>query len=208
MPPSPKFTRQQIVEAALGLINEKGIEALTARELASALGSSSRPIFTVFRDMDDLRGAVREAAENRFAKRLQDAMHYTPAFKMVGMQSILFAMEEPELFKLLNMTGGSRAIDFDELFERNAGRKGGFMGFITEQYGLNEREAKALFKHVWVYTYGIGVLCATGMCSFTREQLVQMLGSDFQGMLMYIKSGGINRVTDTPVPNDREEVGG
>jgi len=47
MPPKPKFTREEVVDTAIELIKDKGIEALTARELGAKLGSSARPIFTV-----------------------------------------------------------------------------------------------------------------------------------------------------------------
>ena len=52
MPPKPKFTKEEIVAAALTLVSEKGMEALTARELGLRLGSSARPIFTVFQSME------------------------------------------------------------------------------------------------------------------------------------------------------------
>ena len=62
MPPKPKFTREKVVEVALTLVGERGMAALTARELGERLGSSARPIFTVFRNMEELTEAVREAA--------------------------------------------------------------------------------------------------------------------------------------------------
>lgn len=62
MPPKPKFTKEEVVEAALRLISEKGTDALTARELGERLGSSARPIFTTFRNMEELMGEVRKAA--------------------------------------------------------------------------------------------------------------------------------------------------
>ena len=52
MPPKPKFTKEEIVTAALNITREKGIDAVTAREIAAKLGSSARPIFTVFRNMN------------------------------------------------------------------------------------------------------------------------------------------------------------
>ena len=62
MPPKPKFTREEVVEVALKLVSEKGMESLTARELGERLGSSARPIFTAFRNMEELTDAVRAAA--------------------------------------------------------------------------------------------------------------------------------------------------
>ena len=66
MPPKPKFTRDEIVQAALTIVSEKGVEALTAKELGDALGASARPIFTVFASMKEVQDAVREAAMRRF----------------------------------------------------------------------------------------------------------------------------------------------
>ena len=66
MPPKPKFARDEIVQAALTIVSEKGVEALTAKELGDALGASARPIFTVFASMKEVQDAVREAAMRRF----------------------------------------------------------------------------------------------------------------------------------------------
>lgn len=48
MPPKVKFTRDEIIAAALELVRERGIASITARALGEKLGISSRPIFTAF----------------------------------------------------------------------------------------------------------------------------------------------------------------
>ena len=55
MPPKAKFTRDEILEMAFQIAKEEGIDAVTARELGSRLGSSARPIFTVFENMDEVK---------------------------------------------------------------------------------------------------------------------------------------------------------
>ena len=52
MPPKPKFSREEIVDAALDIVSREVVSALSARELGEKLGSSPRPIFTVFKSMD------------------------------------------------------------------------------------------------------------------------------------------------------------
>ena len=64
MPPRPKFTKEEIVAAALELVSERGLEYLPTRNLGEKLGSSARPIFTVFISMDDVQREVRAAALN------------------------------------------------------------------------------------------------------------------------------------------------
>lgn len=198
MPPKPKFTKEEIVAAALELVSEKGIEALTARELGVRLGSSARPIFTVFNSMEEVQVEVRAAALKRFESYAEKAMHYTPVFKQVGMQMILFAMEEPKLYQLVYMSGNAGATDFEGITQQLGDVAQLCVDVIQRDYGLSESDAKVLFEHVWIYTFGIGALCATGMCRFSQEEIIQMLGQDFMAMLFYAKSGRMNM--PTPIP--------
>lgn len=198
MPPKPKFTKEEIITAALELVSEKGIEALTARELGARLGSSARPIFTVFNSMEEVQEEVRAAALKRFESYAEKAMHYTPVFKQVGMQMILFAIEEPKLYQLIYMSENAGATDFESILERLGDVAQLCVDVIQRDYGLSEKDARALFEHVWIYTFGIGALCATGMCRFSREEIIQMIGQDFMAMLFYAKSGRMNM--STPVP--------
>jgi len=198
MPPKPKFTKEEIVAAALELVSEKGMEALTARELGERLGSSARPIFTVFNSMEEVQEEVRSAALKRFESYAEKAMHYTPVFKQVGMQMILFAMEEPKLYQLVYMSENAGAADFESIVQRLGDVALLCVDVIQRDYGLGEKEARLLFEHVWIYTFGIGALCATGMCRFSQEEIIQMLGQDFMAMLFYAKSGRMSM--PTPIP--------
>ena len=199
MPPKPKFTKEEIVAAALALVSEKGTEALTARELGLRLGSSARPIFTVFQSMEEVQRQLRQAAMERFDSFAEKAMHYTPAFKQFGMQMILFAKEEPRLFRLLFMTENDRARSFEDVLAELGGTALLCIRLIERDYGLTEQEAMELFRHVWIHTYGIGALCATGMCSFSEEEINGMLGHAFLAMMLLIKSGKLQEKTVTPV---------
>ena len=158
MPPKPKFTREEIVDAALALVSEEGIEHLTARELAKRLGASSQPIFTVFADMDEVRDAVYAAASQRMAMFASQSAGYTFAFKQTGMQIILFAMQEPKLFQLLLMSEADAPTSFEGMLETRGGRPDALIDLVSSEYDLTHDEAKVLFQHMWIYTYGIAAL--------------------------------------------------
>ena len=53
MPPKPKFTREEVASVAFAMIKEGGVSALTARDLGARMGTSARPIFTLFKNMED-----------------------------------------------------------------------------------------------------------------------------------------------------------
>lgn len=205
MPPKPKFTREEIIAAALELVSEKGINALTARDLGAKLGSSARPIFTAFKNMEEVQQAVRQAAMARFNAFAGKAVHYTPAFKQFGMQMVLFAKEEPKLFQLLFMAENENARSFDALFEDLGETAKLCVQVIETDYGMTPEDAKWLFQHVWIHTFGIGVLCAAHVCQFQEEEINALLGEDFMAMMLLAKSGRLREQTVLPSRKTEQE---
>ena len=100
MPPKAKYTREEIIETALNIVAEKGKSALNARDLGAALGTSTRPVFTAFKNMSELIEEVKKAAMKRFESYSRNEPE-VPAFKSVGMQMISFATNEPKLYQVL-----------------------------------------------------------------------------------------------------------
>ena len=111
MPRKPKFTKEEIVAAALALVSEKGTEALTARELGLRLGSSARPIFTVFQSMEEVQRQLRQAAMERFDSFAEKAMHYTPPFPPTLDESTSFTGEARWFARELQVRRGIDSVD-------------------------------------------------------------------------------------------------
>ncbi len=198
MPPKPKFTKEEIVDAALKIAADKGLKALTSRELGAALGSSARPIFTVFKNMDEVFVEVRKAALAKFEEYARKAEGFTPVFKQLGLQMISFAAENPKLYRLLFMSEKPEAKNFDDVFVNLGDIAVLCVEVIQKEYELSYEDAKLLFKHNWIYTYAVGSLIATGMCSFTPEEIQDMLSREFIAMLTLIKSGKSGNCTIIP----------
>ncbi len=201
MPPKPKFTKEEVVAAALELVSEKGLEALTARELGERLGSSARPIFTVFKNMEELSKEVRAAAMRKFEEYANKAVGYTPLLKKVGMQMVLFACEEPKLYKLLFMSENKTASSFEDVLKNLGLTADMCLEYIQKNFGFEKKDALIFFEQIWIYTFGIGAMCATGMCCFSEEELVQMLGTDFAAMMMLANAGKLDAPSMIPQKN-------
>lgn len=103
MPPKAKFNRNEIIDTALCITREQGIEAVTARELGNRLGSSARPIFTVFNSMDEVKELVILKSKELYGQYVEEGLNQETAFKGVGIAYIRFAIEQPKLFQLLFM---------------------------------------------------------------------------------------------------------
>ena len=188
MPPKPKFTKEQIVQTALEVVSQKGVDALTAKELGDALGSSARPIFTVFNSMKEVQDEVRAAAMRRFESFAEQKLPGMPLFKQVGMQMVLFGAREPKLYQLLFMQENRNAVSFDDVFGELGPTAETCINLIRDAYNLGEAEARLLFENVWIYTFGVGALCATRVCQFSERKLGEMLTSEFQAMMLLVRS--------------------
>lgn len=198
MPPKPKYTREEITAAALELVSEQGADALTARNIGDRLGVSARPVFTAFKNMEEVQQEVRKAARAMFAAYADKAADYTPAFKKMGMQVILFAKEQPRLFELLFMKNGGMSHLLEEGYLNSDSTAKTAMEMIQKDYDLSYSDARLLFHHIWIFTFGIGALFATDMCRFTDDELNELLGQNFTAMLAHIKSGKIHQPTVSP----------
>lgn len=57
----PRISRERVIEAALELVDETGLDGLTMRALARRLGVDPMAVYRHVRDKDDLLGAVCDA---------------------------------------------------------------------------------------------------------------------------------------------------
>lgn len=189
MPPKAKYTKEEIINIAFKMARESGIESVVARELGKRMGTSSSPIFTAFKNMEELQQEVRKVAMREFESYVKDALNYTPAFKYVGIKMIEFAMKEPKLFQLLYMSEHDRSQTYSDLVGELGDTVEVCITIMQKEYALSKAEAELLFNQVWLHTFGICVLVAGKICHLSSEEISEMLSVEFQGTLMLIKSG-------------------
>lgn len=181
MPPKPKFTREEMIEAAIEIVRRDGEDALTARNLGSYLGASARPIFTVFESMDEVREAVKEKAHEifmRYREKMCDELGY-PRYKAIGKAYIRFACEEKMLFRLLFMCERPR-----EGMEENEGYDAQVRQIIEEQTGFSEEKGSLFHVENWIFVHGIAVMMATSYFQWDNALVDRMLSDVYAGLKM------------------------
>lgn len=102
-------TKNMILETAVQLAKEEGIENVTARKLANKIGCSTQPIFRVYANMTELYTEVYQKAIDLFADYYEkfESEVQTP-FIHLGLAYIDFAKEERKLFQLLFLSDNRR----------------------------------------------------------------------------------------------------
>ena len=173
MAPKNKFTKEEMVEAALRVVRANGIDALTAKTMADALGTSTQPIFTAFGSMDGIKKEVYAAAIRVYDRYTEAGLRERIPFFGVGMQYIRFAREEPELYRLLFLT---RAQDKSFSATRSMQHLQALVRpTLMEIYRITEREADLYFCDLWFVVHSLSTLIVTGDCPYSDREIGQVL---------------------------------
>lgn len=173
MAPKNKFTKEEMVAAALQVVRTKGIEGLTAKTMADALGTSTQPIFTAFGSMDTVRQEVCAAAVRVYDRYTNAGLQEKIPFFGVGMQYIRFAREEPELYRLLFLTraqgqgwSAMQSMKHLQTLVRPT---------LMEIYQITELEADLYFRDLWFVVHSLSTLIVTGDCPYSDQEIGQVL---------------------------------
>lgn len=180
MPPSPKYTREEIVNAATELVRERGYSALTARDLGARLGTSSRPIFTAFENMEELKAEVIKKATQIFLDIQKEEIESGkyPPYKAVGMAYIRLAKEETNIFKLLFMRDRTK----ENTLSTKDKTYSNVIDTVKNQNSLSEAEADIFHAEMWICVHGIATMIATSYLDWDFEQISTMVTDMYEGL--------------------------
>lgn len=188
MPPKIKIKEEAILDAAIQIVREKGMESLNARDLAKELGCSVHPIFRSYNSMEGLKMAVYKKAESIYNERMLRAGEQSEdGFLNMGLTYIDFAKNEKNLFKLLFMSDAFQEQSIMDIVGTTQGDDG-IIEMLCQMTGLSMKAAKELYAGIWITTHGIASMFATNNCRFSDEENRRLLNNSFMGLLVKLKN--------------------
>lgn len=155
MPRKARFTKEDFINTAFAIARESGLSAITARELASRLECSTRPMFTCFDSVDELREEVAKKASESFYSALR-ADGGDP-LTALGLSILGFAKSEPGLWSVRKSAG----LDL-----------GGFTGTIADAYSLTDEQA----------AHALSVTAGFCLCEPTELMLRQVIFAELKAL--------------------------
>lgn len=102
---TPDELRELIIEATTAIIEEAGLEGLSAREIAKRVGYSPGTLYNVFENLDDLLLIIEARLLDDLAGRLNRSENSgSPAERVRAIVDtyFVFTQERPKLWNLLN----------------------------------------------------------------------------------------------------------
>ncbi len=171
MAPKNKFTKKEMVEAALRVVRAKGIDGLTAKTIADELGTSTQPIFTAFGSMDGIKQEVYAAAISVYDRYADAGLQEEIPFLGVGKQYVRFAREEPELYRLLFLTQSREYSAMKAMRHLQALVRPTLMAI----YHITAEEADVYFRDLWFVVHSLSTLIVTGDCPYSDQEMGRIL---------------------------------
>jgi len=106
MPPTPIITKQDIINAGIQLIRENGIRSVNARSLAKSLSCSTKPLFRIYKNMEELKKDIKKELDIYYNDFMEKNMTNENRLLSQGISYIEFARSEKMIFSSLfmNMT--------------------------------------------------------------------------------------------------------
>lgn len=160
--PRQKITREMILSEAFEITREFGIDSVNTGVVSKSLGCSVQPIYSFFKNMDDLKIAIYNKTHREFNDRFNSGMSMETTIS----EYVKFAYEERNLFSLLFLG------NFKELYSKSK-KLDGKNDIFTEL--LNEEKKDNKKFEQFVFAHGIASLIVNDKLKMSFEEIRKRL---------------------------------
>jgi AcrR family transcriptional regulator len=188
------FTKEAIVEAAFTITKEEGWRAVTARNIAKKLGSSTMPIYSSMKSMEEIGSEVRARAE-KLLLEYQGRSYSDDTMLNMAVGYVTFARDEGNLFRFLYVDNPLQAAAQDAQREVSGHYDemlaGKHVASLEEQLPIAMRDPRVLKS--WIFTHGLASMISSGVLDIPDERIKTLLVESGGAFFMFdelAKGGG------------------
>lgn len=180
MPPKARIQKEHILQAAFTLVREEGIDSLNARKIASELGCSTQPIFGYYKTMNDLKRELYQFVETYHNQYFNQVMVDENFYVNVGITYVDFALEEPNLFRVLFMSDSFSGKKITHFVTDNCNEH--ITSNLPETVNVNSANSQKLYTNMWLYAHGIASMVVTNNLQISKDEIKNMMTEVFQAL--------------------------
>lgn len=167
------ITKDDIVQAAFAILQEDGIDQVTARKLAAKANCSTQPIFRIYKNMDELTEELFGKACDFFHDYYEDFPRQTVTpFVNLGQAYIKFASMHKKIFEFVFLSSDRFGRSMYDLVNGNG-------GYVSREIRAAKSQgcydASGLFMKMWIFIHGIACMSLTGDYDLSEQETMQML---------------------------------
>jgi AcrR family transcriptional regulator len=198
--------KEALLQAALGLIAEKGPAGFTFADAARSAGVSPAAPYRHFRDRDELLSSIAQRGFEHFEAVLTQAWDdgrpdTVTAFERTGKAYLAFAREEPAFYSAMFESG--LPVDLNPHLQAASERTFGIIRAAAERLaalappGVARPPALMMALHIWSMSHGVASLFGRGDAA--RRKLPMSAEDLLEAeLLIYLRGLGF--------PTDRRKI--
>ena len=186
MPPRAKITKEMIVDTAFCIVQEQGIDKVTARSISEKLNCSTQPVLYHFATIEEIKDNVYKKADEYHTGYImnmeQDCENPMLA---IGVNYIRFAMEERNLFRFLFQSDEFSGFGIMDLVESE--EIGPLLEVLKQELDMPMEQVKKVFSTLFIFVHGYASLYANNTMVFDERMVLEALDNVFLGAVCALK---------------------
>ncbi|KAF1290194.1 TetR/AcrR family transcriptional regulator [Candidatus Enterococcus leclercqii] len=177
MPPKPVISKKNIIDVAIQLIREDGMKSINARSLASSLNCSTKPLFRIYKNMEELKDEIIIELNRYYDSFMDCRMNQENRLLSQGIAYIEFARQEKNIFSTLFMNRTLEGSSLEDIINADWNRES--IENAQKVTGLSLKNTETLFINIWLYSHGVATQIVTNGIDISQEHVSDLLTQAF-----------------------------
>ena len=182
MPPTPIITKQDILNAGIQLIRENGIRSVNARSLAKSLSCSTKPLFRIYKNMEELKKDIKKELDIYYNDFMEKNMTNENRLLSQGISYIEFAHSEKMIFSSLFMNMTMAGSSLQDIIHADWNRAS--IENVKKITGLSTSESEMVFINCWLFSHGIATQLVSNDISISFDKVTELMTNAFKKFSM------------------------
>lgn len=170
---SISLEKENIIKASMDIVANEGWEALNARGLAKKLDISTKPLYRIFKGMDEIKNLTYDLIYRFYDDFVTSRIDKDKALITLCVAYVEFAQEHSNLFKTLFLSNNLSWKSIDSVLDEKWNQS--TIINLVNKHGYSFEDAKSLFMHIWLYSNGLATLLATNDIKLESEDIIKRI---------------------------------
>lgn len=173
MPAVVELSKDRIVKVAVKMVNENGWNSINARSLATSLGVSTKPLYRIYANMDEVKKDIYEEIAKQYDEFLTSRIDSKKALLTLCIAYVEFALQYKNLFVSLFLSNNLKWKSIENVLDEKWNQS--TIVNLVNKHGLSFDDAKNLFMNMWLYANGLATLIATNDITMNEQEVLVRL---------------------------------
>lgn len=182
MPVNKRIQREDIIDTAMKILIKEGSDRINARNIAKYMNCSTQPIYSEFKNMDELKCELNKEAFKYYDVKVEEYIKQNKhsEYMAFGLAMINIARDEKNLFQYLFMTKDIVKLD---LFDESITSK--IINVLAENEKIPREIAIKLHEKMVMHIFGLTVLIYGGYYNCTEEDAERILNEEYEMLRLF-----------------------